>query len=55
MTRHLVVKIPEMFLEGLDELVSAGVYRNRSEAVRAAIRLLLERHGVLKRRVVGVA
>ncbi|MEA2070212.1 MAG: ribbon-helix-helix domain-containing protein [Asgard group archaeon] len=35
------VKIPENFLEGLDDLVRLGVYPSRSEAIRVAIRDLL--------------
>jgi Arc/MetJ-type ribon-helix-helix transcriptional regulator len=37
------VKIPEHFLEGLDDLVRLGVYPSRSEAIRVAIRDLLRK------------
>ena len=37
------VKIPEAFLEGLDDLVRLGVYPSRSEAIRVAIRDLLRK------------
>jgi len=37
------VKIPETFLEGLDDLVRLGVYPSRSEAIRVAIRDLLRK------------
>ncbi len=36
-------KAPTTYLEGLDELVRAGVYSSRSEAIRIAIRDLLKR------------
>ncbi len=36
-------KAPNTYLEGLDELVHAGVYSSRSEAIRIAIRDLLKR------------
>ena len=36
-------KAPSTYLEGLDELVRAGVYSSRSEAIRIAIRDLLKR------------
>jgi len=35
------VKIPEDMVMALEDLVSAGKYKNRSHAIRAAIRLLL--------------
>ena len=40
---NLTVKLTKEELEGLRELVKAGRYRNRSEAIRAAIELLLYR------------
>ncbi|MEM1724530.1 MAG: ribbon-helix-helix domain-containing protein [Thermoplasmata archaeon] len=39
----ITVKIPETFLEGLDELVKKGFYSSRSEAIRVAIRELLKK------------
>lgn len=41
--RIITVKIPEAYLEGLEELVNTGRYTSRSEAIRAAIRDLLKR------------
>lgn len=35
------VHVPKRMLEELDELVRRGIYPNRSEAIRAAIRELL--------------
>lgn len=41
--RLVTVKMPETYVEGLDELVRLGKYTNRSEAIRIAIRELLKR------------
>lgn len=41
--RIITVKIPETYLEGLEELVNTGRYTSRSEAIRAAIRELLKK------------
>jgi Arc/MetJ-type ribon-helix-helix transcriptional regulator len=41
--RIITVKIPESYLEGLEELVNTGRYTSRSEAIRAAIRELLRK------------
>ena len=38
----VTVMLPEAYLEGLDELVRAGVYPSRSAAIRAAVRSLLK-------------
>ncbi|MEL9991401.1 MAG: ribbon-helix-helix domain-containing protein [Thermoproteus sp.] len=40
----ITVRLPKGLLDGLEELVERGLYPNRSEAVRAAIVDLLERH-----------
>ena len=34
-------KLPQTYLSALDELVLNGIYANRSEAIRSAIRELL--------------
>ncbi len=39
----VTVKIPELYLEGIDELVKHGRYSSRSEVIRTAIRDLLRR------------
>lgn len=39
----ITVKLPEAYLGGIDELVTAGVYPNRSEAIRVAIRDMLKK------------
>jgi len=41
--KSLTVHVPEPYLRGIDELVERGVYVNRSEVVRTAIRELLRR------------
>jgi len=38
----ITVKVPEALLEGVDELVRAGMYQSRSAAIRAAVRDLLK-------------
>ncbi|AEM39450.1 hypothetical protein Pyrfu_1593 [Pyrolobus fumarii 1A] len=39
----VTVKMPETYVEGLDELVRMGRYSSRSEAIRVAVRELLKR------------
>ncbi|MCD6324395.1 MAG: type II toxin-antitoxin system ParD family antitoxin [Desulfurococcales archaeon] len=41
--RLVTVKVPELYLEGIDELVRGGRYSSRSEVIRTAIRDLLRR------------
>jgi len=41
--RLVTVKVPEIYLEGIDELVKLGRYSSRSEVIRTAIRDLLRR------------
>ncbi|MET1128305.1 MAG: ribbon-helix-helix domain-containing protein [Thermoproteota archaeon] len=41
--RLVTVKMPDTYLEGLDELVKLGRYSSRSEAIRIAVRELLKR------------
>ncbi|MFZ8794217.1 MAG: ribbon-helix-helix domain-containing protein [Acidilobaceae archaeon] len=41
--RLVTVKMPEMYVKGVDELVKAGRYSSRSEAIRTAIREMLKR------------
>ncbi|MEM0366005.1 MAG: ribbon-helix-helix domain-containing protein [Acidilobaceae archaeon] len=41
--RLITVKMPEMYVKGIDELVKAGRYSSRSEVIRIAIRELLKR------------
>lgn len=41
--RIITVKMPESYIEAIDELVRLGRYTSRSEVIRAAIRELLKR------------
>jgi len=41
--RLITVKVPELYLESIDELVKGGQYSSRSEVIRTAIRDLLRR------------
>ncbi len=39
--RLITVKIPEPYVDAMDELVKRGVYPNRSAIIRAAVERLL--------------
>ncbi|ADM28739.1 putative transcriptional regulators, CopG/Arc/MetJ family [Ignisphaera aggregans DSM 17230] len=41
--RIVTVKMPESYIEAIDELIRIGRYSSRSEVIRAAIRDLLKR------------
>jgi Arc/MetJ-type ribon-helix-helix transcriptional regulator len=41
--RLVTVKVPEIYLEGIDELVRLGRYSSRSEVIRTALRDLLRK------------
>uniref|UniRef100_A0A7C2V9E6 Ribbon-helix-helix protein, CopG family n=1 Tax=Ignisphaera aggregans TaxID=334771 RepID=A0A7C2V9E6_9CREN len=41
--RIITVKMPESYVEAIDELVRIGRYASRSEVIRAAIRELLKK------------
>ncbi|MEM4952205.1 MAG: ribbon-helix-helix domain-containing protein [Ignisphaera sp.] len=41
--RIVTVKLPEAYIEAIDELVRMGIYTSRSEAIRAAIREMIKR------------
>jgi Arc/MetJ-type ribon-helix-helix transcriptional regulator len=41
--KTISVNIPEAFVNGLEDLVAHGLYANRSEAIRVAVRDLLKR------------
>ena len=43
LVRLITVKMPELYLDGIDELVKRGRYASRSEAIRIAVRELLRR------------
>ncbi len=42
--QRVTMRIPDEQIGGLEDLVDAGEYPNRSEAVRAAVRDLLDQH-----------
>ena len=39
----VTVKMPEIYVQGIEELVAAGRYSSRSEVIRIAVRELLKR------------
>ena len=39
----VTVKLPEKLIDDVDQLVQAGMYHSRSDAIRAAVRDLLRR------------
>ncbi len=39
----ITVKMPEIYVRGIEELVKAGLYSSRSEVIRIAVRELLKR------------
>ena len=39
----VIVRLPEKIIDDVDQLVKAGVYHNRSDAIRQAVRDLLRR------------
>ena len=41
--KTISVNLPEAFVEGLEKLVQRGLYANRSEAIRVAVRDILKR------------
>jgi Arc/MetJ-type ribon-helix-helix transcriptional regulator len=47
--RALTVRLPEPYLESLEELVRSGVYVSVAEAIRMTVRDLISREGHLGR------
>lgn len=43
----ITVKMPDLYVELLDELVKEGFYTSRSDAIRQAVIALLRYHGKL--------
>lgn len=41
--RIITVKVPKAYVDELDNLIKAGLFPSRSEAIRVAIRDLLQR------------
>ena len=52
--RIVTVKLPVSIIEALDELVRTGKYANRSDAIRAAVRDLIEKELWFSRRTTGI-
>ena len=44
-SRLVSVVMPEEYLDALEELVRRGAFKNRSMAIREAVRRLLVEHG----------
>jgi len=47
-TKKISLRVPENLIQKLDSLVDHGFYRNRSEAILEAIRLLLKKYNLLE-------
>ena len=43
--KQILVNVPEPYLKDMDLLIKRGLYPNRSELIRLAIRDLLLKHG----------
>ena len=46
---RLTVRVPQKYIDLLEELVHQGIYSNKNEAVREALRRLFEYYGILRR------
>ena len=44
-SKLVTVKMPKKYVDALEALVHMGLYSSKSEAIRAAVRDLLRRHG----------
>ncbi|MBS7287970.1 MAG: ribbon-helix-helix protein, CopG family [Candidatus Freyarchaeota archaeon] len=53
--RSVSFRVPEEYLKGLEALVELRVFRSRSEAIRAAVRELLQREGAFEKEALLVA
>jgi Arc/MetJ-type ribon-helix-helix transcriptional regulator len=42
--RTITVKLPEYLIKAIDRLVEEGVFYSRSDAVREAVRMLVEKY-----------
>lgn len=45
---RLTVRVPKKYLDLLEGLVREGIYSNKNEAVREALRRLFEYYGILR-------
>ena len=46
MTQSLTVRLSDAYLDQKDALINKGVYGSKSEMIREALRILLERYDV---------
>ena len=46
--KQISLNVPEPYLDAIDDLVRAGFYPNRAEAVRFAILDLIKLHGKIE-------
>ena len=44
--KRVCVTLSEPYLKGIQELLDGGVYYNRTELLRNAVRMLLQKHGI---------
>lgn len=54
MMKLITVKMPEVYVEDIDELVRNGRYSSRSEVIRTAVRELLKEELWSQRRLHGI-
>jgi Arc/MetJ-type ribon-helix-helix transcriptional regulator len=47
-TVQLNIRTPEGLIQDLDQMVGSGYFKNRTEAVNEAIRLLIRRYRILQ-------
>jgi len=43
---RITIRLTQRYMELLNQLIEKGVYNSRNEAIRDALRLLYERHGL---------
>lgn len=43
---RVTIRLPKRYVDRLNWLVEKGVYTNKTEALRTAIRILFEHHGI---------
>lgn len=53
--RLVTVKLPEVYVEAIDELVRCGRYPSRSEVIRAAVARFVKDENVFIERGLGVS
>lgn len=45
-TKRVSVNLTKPYMDGVDKLLQEGVYFNRAELVKKALRMLFEHHGI---------